>query len=100
AMIREEIETGQHRRPPTWRVFTTAYFHHATGLAQELADAGFEHEVTLGIQGPGWLVPDFEQRLDEPHHREVLLQIARLAERDPVRSPHMLAVARKPQHAE
>jgi len=100
AMIREEIETGQHRRPATWRVFTTAYFHHATGLAKELVDAGFEHEVTLGIQGPGWLVPDFEQRLDEPRQLEVLLQIARLVERDPTHSPHMVAVARKPQHAQ
>jgi ubiquinone/menaquinone biosynthesis C-methylase UbiE len=97
AMIREEIETGQHRRPAAWRVFTTAYFHHATGLAQELVDAGFEHELTLGIQGPGWLVPDLERHLDEPHQREVLLQIARLVERDPAHSPHMVAVARKPR---
>jgi hypothetical protein len=93
----QEIETGQHRRPATWRVFTTAYFHHARGLAEELVDAGFEHERTLGIQGPGWLVPDFEQRLDEPHQREILLQIARLTERDPAHSPHMVAVARKPE---
>jgi ubiquinone/menaquinone biosynthesis C-methylase UbiE len=96
AMIRDEILTGQHRRPATMRVFTTAYFHHASGLEQELVDGGFEHEVTLGIQGPGWLVPNFEQRLDEPDQREVLLQIARLVEREPAHSPHMVAVARKP----
>jgi len=59
-------------------------------------DAGFEHSVTLGIQGPGWMVPDFEQCWEEPLKRDVLLQIARLSEAEPVHSPHMVAVARKP----
>ena len=34
-MLREELLTGQHRRPANWRVLTTAYFHHPAGLAQE-----------------------------------------------------------------
>ena len=61
-----------------------------------MIDAGFEHSVTLGIQGPGWMVPDFEQCWEEPLKRDVLLQIARLSEAEPVHSPHMVAVARKP----
>jgi SAM-dependent methyltransferase len=95
-MIRQEILTGQHRRPANWRVFTTAYFHQPSALAQEVIDAGLQHLVTLGIQGPGWLAPDFEQGWDEPLKREVLMQIARLVEHEPAHSPHMLAVARKP----
>lgn len=98
-MIRQEILTGQHRRPAHLRVFTTAYFHQPSALAQEVIDAGLEHLVTLGIQGPGWLAPDFEQAWDEPHKREVLMQIARLVEHEPAHSPHMVAVARKPRTA-
>jgi SAM-dependent methyltransferase len=96
AMIREEILTGQHRRPEGWSVLTTAYFHHPAALAQEVADAGLQPVIMLGIRGPGWLVPDFDQRWDDPRRRDVLLQIARMVEREPVHSPHMVAVARKP----
>jgi hypothetical protein len=87
AMIRGEILTGQHRRPENWDVFTTAYFHQAAALVQEVTDCGFHHLVILGIQGPGGLVPDFEKSWDEPFKRGVLLEIARLFERDPVHSP-------------
>jgi ubiquinone/menaquinone biosynthesis C-methylase UbiE len=96
-MIREEITTGQHRRPPRWKVLTTAFFHHPACLAQELTEAGLQHAVTLGIQGPGWLVPDFEQNWQEAPKREILMQIARLIEHEPVHSPHMVAVAHKLQ---
>jgi ubiquinone/menaquinone biosynthesis C-methylase UbiE len=96
-MIREEIATGQHRRPPNWNVLTTAFFHHPAGLAQEITDAGLEHVVTLGIQGPAWLAPDFEQCWQEASRRETLMQIARLFEYEPVHSPHMAAAGLKPQ---
>jgi ubiquinone/menaquinone biosynthesis C-methylase UbiE len=94
-MIAQEIRTGQHRRPANWTVMSTAYFHHPAVLAQELVDAGFQHTVTLGIQGPGWLVPDFDRCWDEPLKRDVLVRVARLVELEPAHSPHMLAVARK-----
>jgi SAM-dependent methyltransferase len=96
AMIREEILTGLHRRPVNWRVLTTAYFHHPAALAQEADAAGFQHVATLGIEGPGWLVPDFDQRWDQSGKREVLMQIARLLEHEPAHSPHIVAVVRKP----
>ena len=94
-MICEEIATGQHRRPPHWQVLTTAFFHHPTGLAQELTDAGLQHAVALGIQGPVWMVPDFAQSWQDAAKRESLMQIVRLVEHEPVHSPHMVAVARK-----
>jgi ubiquinone/menaquinone biosynthesis C-methylase UbiE len=97
AMIREEIETGQHRRPPSWQVLTTAYFHHPANLAREVAEAGLRHEVVIGIQGPGWLAPDFEQSWQDESKRETLMRIARLVEHEPAHSPHMLAVAHKPR---
>ena len=94
-MVREEIATGQHRRPPDWQVFTTSFFHHPAGLAEELTAVGLQHVVTLGIQGPSWLVPDFERSWQDSSRREILMQIARLVEQEPAHSPHMVAVARK-----
>ncbi|BCA54517.1 hypothetical protein W02_16570 [Nitrospira sp. KM1] len=52
-MFREEIATGQHRRPQNWNVLTTAFVHHPTGLAQEPTDVGLHHMVTLGIPESG-----------------------------------------------
>jgi ubiquinone/menaquinone biosynthesis C-methylase UbiE len=95
-MIVEELTTGQHRKPTNWNVFTTAYFHHPDDLKEELEEAGFIHIETLGIQGPGWIVPEFDESLKNDEQREIVLRIAQLMEREPVMSPHMVAVARRP----
>ncbi|MFH0907603.1 MAG: methyltransferase domain-containing protein [bacterium] len=96
-MIREEISTGQHRCPDNWKLFTTSFFHHPDQLKSEIEEAGFRHHVTLGIQGPGWMAPDFEAAWKDDARRQALLQVARLMEHEPVHSPHMVAVARKPR---
>ena len=94
-MVREELATGQHRRPSGWRVFTTAYFHDPEELASELLEAGLQHETTLGIQGPAWLAPEFESTPRDTPKWLTLVQMAGLVENDPVLSPHMLALAHK-----
>jgi hypothetical protein len=76
-------------------VFTTAYFHNAEELAGELLEAGLQHHTTLGIQGPGWLAPDFESMAQDTSQWQRLVQMAGLAETEPVLSPHMLAIAHK-----
>jgi ubiquinone/menaquinone biosynthesis C-methylase UbiE len=97
AMMVQELTSGQHRKPETWNAFTTAFFHHPDELEAELEDAGMVHEVTLGVQGPGWIVPEFEESLRDDERREVLLRVARMMENEPVHSPHILAVARRPE---
>jgi SAM-dependent methyltransferase len=94
-MVREELDTGQHRRPADWRVFTTAYFHDPEELASELIEAGLHHDATLGIQGPTWLAPNFESMPQDTSQWMTLVQIAGLVETEPVLSPHMLALAHK-----
>jgi ubiquinone/menaquinone biosynthesis C-methylase UbiE len=96
-MIREEISTGQHRCPDNWKLFTTSFFHHPDLLKSEIEEAGFRHEATLGIQGPGWMAPDLEVAWKDDARRQAILQVARLMEHEPVHSPHMVAVARKPR---
>jgi hypothetical protein len=63
-----------------------------------MEEAGLIHEETLAVQGPGWLVPEFEERWKDKGQREVLLTVIRWMEREPVAlgmSPHLMAVARK-----
>jgi ubiquinone/menaquinone biosynthesis C-methylase UbiE len=94
-MVREELTTGQHRRPSGRRVFTTAYFHDVAELASELFDAGLQHDTTLGIQGSGWLAPEFESMSQDTAKWLTLVQMAGLVETEPALSPHMLALAHK-----
>jgi len=95
-MIKDEITTGQHRCPKNRDLFTRSFFHHPAQLKVELEEAGFQHEATLGIQGPGWMVPDLEESWKDPGRRAAILQVAQMMENEPVHSPHMVAVGRKP----
>jgi hypothetical protein len=93
-MCREELTTGRHRRPSTWpRLFTTAYFHHVDELRDEIVMAGFTHGGTFGVEGPVWMVPNFESSWKDEARREVLLSLARNMEQEPSLSPHLMAFA-------
>ncbi len=98
-MIRDEIRTGSRQNPPTG-VFTlpNAHFHLPAELAHEVEDAGFKVEAVLGVLGPAWLVPDLESAWADPARREVLLEVARLTEGEPVLGPRVLVVGRVPGH--
>jgi hypothetical protein len=52
------------------------------------------HDV-FAVQGPAWMVPDFEASWQDTTKRAVIMQIARMTEHEPVLSPHMVAVAKK-----
>ena len=99
-MCRRELTAGLHVQPPNWpSLFTTAYFHRPGELEAELVETGLAHEITLAVQGPGWLVPEFEEKWQDEEHRETILRVVRLMEADAGAlgmSPHLMAVARKP----
>jgi 2-polyprenyl-3-methyl-5-hydroxy-6-metoxy-1,4-benzoquinol methylase len=99
-IVERDLREGQHRNPaarPGW--FTTAYFHHPDELVREVRDAGLILTDLLAVEGPGWLLPDFDARWrDDRRRQEVLNAIARI-EREPSMlgvSAHLLAVARHP----
>jgi ubiquinone/menaquinone biosynthesis C-methylase UbiE len=99
-MCRRELAEGLHVQPPNWpSLFTTAYFHRPGELEAELEEAGLKHEVTLAVQGPAWLVPEFEEKWQDEQARETILNVVRLMEADAGAlgmSPHVMAVGRKP----
>jgi ubiquinone/menaquinone biosynthesis C-methylase UbiE len=96
-MIRTEVSTGRRADPPRGSgTFPTAFFHLPRELEQELLQGGLIHEISLGIIGPAWMVPDLEASWQDEEKRSVILDVARLTEREPVLGPRIMAVARKP----
>ena len=104
-IVERDLLDGRHENP-TDRLdyFTTAYFHRPEELRGEVMDAGFEVEGLYGVEGPGWILPDFVDRWSDPERRDILLRVARALESEPSVlgcSAHLIVVGRKPstQHA-
>ena len=99
AIVARDLRDGQHRNPTAKEYFTTAFFHRPDELEAEVREAGFELVDLLGVEGPGWLLPDLERRWADPAERRRLLEAARAVEREPTLlglPPHLLAIGRKP----
>jgi ubiquinone/menaquinone biosynthesis C-methylase UbiE len=99
AIVRQDLERGQHRNvTDKTEYFTTAYFHRPDELQGEVASAGFHCEGVLGLEGPGWILSDFDERWADARRREDLLRVARAVESEAAMvgmSAHLLAVATK-----
>lgn len=76
-----DLVDGQHRndgRHPFY--FTTAYFHTPEGLKEEMDSAGIAGIHVVGVEGPAWILPDFEARWADAAQRDVILDTARVLE--------------------
>jgi SAM-dependent methyltransferase len=99
-IVERDLTDGHHLNPTSQLdYFTTAYFHRPEDLRREVIDAGFEIKGLYGIEGPGWILPDLDQRWSDPDRREMLLHAARALESEPSVigcSAHLMVVGRKP----
>jgi ubiquinone/menaquinone biosynthesis C-methylase UbiE len=99
SVVAGDLSDGRHHNPtrnPAY--FTTAYFHRPEELAQECSAAGLTHEVTLGVEGPAWLLSDLDARLADDRRLRVLLEAVEALEAESTLlgvSAHLLAVARR-----
>ena len=95
-----DLVDGQHRNPTEKAdYFTTAYFHHPDELRTELETAGFQDVKVVGVEGPGWLLQDFDERWRDDALRRDLIDVARILESQPAivgASAHFLALGRRP----
>ena len=93
-----DLADGQHRNDTNeLDYFTTAYFHRPDDLRAELEAAGFRDVTVLGVEGPAWILPDFDARWEDPALRKDLLDVARALESEVVGiSAHLLGIGRKP----
>jgi ubiquinone/menaquinone biosynthesis C-methylase UbiE len=99
AIRNRDLVHGQHRNE-TENVdyFTTAYFHRPEDLRSELETAGFHDVQVLGVEGPGWILADFDARWENTQLRSDLLEVGRALESEPSivgASAHLLALGRK-----
>jgi ubiquinone/menaquinone biosynthesis C-methylase UbiE len=98
-MRNRDLLDGQHRNETTdLSYFTTAYFHRPEDLVVELESAGFRDVRVLGVEGPGWTLPDFETRWADATLRRDILEMARALESEPSllgASAHLLGMGRK-----
>jgi ubiquinone/menaquinone biosynthesis C-methylase UbiE len=98
-IVQRDLAEGQHRNPnnhPAY--FTTAFFHHPEELKTEIEEAGLQCERILAIEGPGWLLHNFEEQWGESARRERLLEAIRWLEAEPSTlgmSAHIMAIAHK-----
>ena len=100
-IVERDMRDGNHENPTgQLDYFTTAYFHRPEELRSEVIDAGFEPLGLYGVEGPGWMLPDFDERWNDLERREILLRTARALESEPAVmgcSAHLLMAGRKPQ---
>jgi SAM-dependent methyltransferase len=99
SILDRDLREGQHRNP-TRRLdyFTTAYFHRPHELAGEAAAAGLEGAGVLAVEGPAWLIADFEERWRDEGRRQSLLALLRQIETEPAAlsmTAHLLLTARR-----
>jgi ubiquinone/menaquinone biosynthesis C-methylase UbiE len=93
--LRDGVHINETNHP---EYFTSAYFHRPDELRSELEAAGFAEVQVLGVEGPGWMVADFDARWNDPVLRKDLLDVARALEAEPTiigASPHLLGLARR-----
>jgi hypothetical protein len=95
-----DLADGQHRNDTNNAdYFTTAYFHRPDDLRSELEVAGFRDVRVLGIEGPAWMLQDFDARWEDAALRKDLLDVARALESESSIvgvSAHLLGIGRKP----
>ncbi len=98
-IVERDLKDGQHRNPTNHaEYFTTAFFHHRDELRNEIREAGFKLKEVYAVEGPGWLVPDFERVWNDPVLQTRLLRVVEATETEPTligQSAHILAVAHK-----
>jgi ubiquinone/menaquinone biosynthesis C-methylase UbiE len=95
-----DLADGQHRNDTNnVDYFTTAYFHRPDDLRSELEVAGFRDVTILGVEGPAWMLHDFDARWEDAALRKDILEVARALEEESSTvgvSSHLLAIGRKP----
>ena len=98
-IVQSDLETGYHRNlTEDLKYFTDAYLHRPEELGSEVAEASFQHQATLAVQGPAWLFESFKNYWTDPELRLVVLDLIRKVEAEPSilgMSAHILAIGTK-----
>ena len=98
-IVERDLRDGQHRNPTgNSNYFMDTFFHHPNELEAEAAEAGFHVKGVYGVEGPGWLLQNFEEHWNDDGRRQRMLTIARALETEPTlygMSAHLMLVGHK-----
>ena len=98
-VVESGLHTGTHRNPDVLpHGFTTAHFSRPEELAAEVGAAGFQPVTLHAVEGPGALVDDPDEWMDDPARRDWLMRQLDRIETEPSllgASPHVLAIAHR-----
>lgn len=98
-IVDRDLKDGQHRNPTSKpEYFTDTFFHLPGELEAEVTEAGFQSDGVYGVEGPCWLIHDFDEWWNDADRKARLLKIAGALEREPNLigvSAHLLVVGRK-----
>jgi ubiquinone/menaquinone biosynthesis C-methylase UbiE len=92
-LVREQLHCGV-ARSSRGGFSAVSYFHWPSEIRVELASCGFKTARIFGVEGPGWVASDFDNRWNTPEGRRIVLESARTCEEQPeyqVLSAHLLA---------
>ncbi|MCY3556846.1 MAG: class I SAM-dependent methyltransferase [Gemmatimonadetes bacterium] len=99
-IVLKDLNEGRHENPDMDpRYFTTACFHRPEEFEEEITAAGFDLVRTIGLEGPAWLLGDFDELWADEAKRKDLLTFLKLVETEPSLigvSAHILTVAKAP----
>ena len=94
-----DLQDGTHLNPDECPgYFTTAYFHLPDELKEEISEAGFATPAIFGLEGPAWILGDFDEQWADQERRDIMMETLRLIEQEPAvmgMSAHLLAVSKK-----
>lgn len=98
-IVDQDLKNGQHKNPTDKpEYFMDTFFHHPDELRAEVKESGFKLKEIFGVEGPGWLLTNFDEWWSNNNYKERLLQIARKLETEPSLlgiSAHLMVVATK-----
>ena len=99
-IVLKDLNEGRHENPEMDpRYFTTSCFHRPEEFEEDIMEAGFDLVKTIGLEGPAWLLGDFDDLWADESKRNDMLNFLKLIERESSLigvSAHILSVAKAP----
>lgn len=98
-ILRQDLASGIHRNlTSNHEYFTTAYFHSVEEIRKELNEAELVEYKVIAVEGPGWLLDEVGNKLNNPAFKDTLFSILDEVETEeqviPF-SPHIISISRK-----
>jgi ubiquinone/menaquinone biosynthesis C-methylase UbiE len=98
-IMKEDLKSGQHRNPKNHPYyFTTTIFQLPSEMEDEIRQCRFSLMNTLPVEGPIWVIKDFEMRWENKETRTQMFDFLSLLEQDAaslLMTHHYIVVAEK-----